>query len=101
LNIATWVILSEIFPTQIRALGMGIAVFCLWIANAFLGLYFPSIVAATGITGTFFGFAIVGVLALFFIWKFVPESRGRTLEEVEEGVTTGNIFTVPDKKARR
>ena len=101
LNIATWVILSEIFPTQIRALGMGIAVFCLWIANAFLGLYFPTIVAATGITGTFFGFAIVGVLALLFIWKFVPESRGRTLEEVEEGVTTGNIFTVPAKKARR
>ncbi len=101
LNIATWVILSEIFPTQIRALGMGIAVFCLWIANAFLGLYFPTIVAATGITGTFFGFAVVGVLALVFIWKFVPESRGRTLEEVEEGVTTGNIFTVPAKQARR
>ncbi|MBT2501739.1 sugar porter family MFS transporter [Curtobacterium sp. ISL-83] len=101
LNIATWVILSEIFPTQIRALGMGIAVFCLWIANAFLGLYFPTIVAATGITGTFFGFGIVGLLALFFIWKFVPESRGRTLEEVEEGVTTGNIFTVPAKQAAR
>ncbi|GGL06570.1 sugar porter (SP) family MFS transporter [Curtobacterium luteum] len=100
LNIATWVILSEIFPTQIRALGMGIAVFCLWIANAFLGLYFPSIVAATGITGTFFGFAVVGLLALLFIWKFVPESRGRTLEEVEEGVTTGNIFVVDKKRAR-
>lgn len=101
LNIAVWVLLSEIFPTQIRALGMGISVFCLWIANAFLGLYFPTIVAATGITGTFFGFAVVGVLALLFIWKFVPESRGRTLEEVEEGVTTGNIFTVPDKASRR
>ncbi|KQS14768.1 MFS transporter [Curtobacterium sp. Leaf183] len=100
LNIAVWVVLSEIFPTQIRALGMGIAVFCLWIANAFLGLYFPTIVAATGITGTFFGFGIVGLLALFFIWKFVPESRGRTLEQVEEGVTTGNIFTV-DKHGRR
>ncbi|GAA1494415.1 sugar porter family MFS transporter [Curtobacterium herbarum] len=100
LNIAVWVVLSEIFPTQIRALGMGISVFCLWIANAFLGLYFPTIVAATGITGTFFGFGIVGLLALLFIWKFVPESRGRTLEEVEEGVTTGNIFTV-DKHGRR
>ena len=45
-------------------------------------------------------FGIVGLLALFFIWKFVPESRGRTLEQVEEGVTTGNIFTV-DKHGRR
>ena len=56
--------------------------------------------AATGITGTFFGFAIVGVLALLFIWKFVPESRGRTLEEVEEGVTTGNIFVVDKTHTR-
>jgi sugar porter (SP) family MFS transporter len=101
LNIAVWVVLSEIFPTQIRALGMGISVFCLWIANAFLGLYFPTLVAAMGITGTFFGFAVVGVLALLFIWKFVPESRGRTLEDVEEGVTTGNIFTVPAEQGRR
>lgn len=94
LNIAVWVVLSEIFPTQIRALGMGISVFCLWIANALIGLFFPTVVAATGITGTFFGFAVVGLLALLFIWKFVPESRGRTLEDVEQGVTTGNIFTV-------
>ncbi len=101
LNIAVWVVLSEIFPTQIRALGMGISVFCLWTANAFIGLYFPTVVAATGITGTFFGFGVVGLLALLFIWKFVPESRGRTLEEVEEGVTTGNIFVVPAERARR
>ncbi|WP_144765786.1 sugar porter family MFS transporter [Curtobacterium sp. 9128] len=100
LNIATWVVLSEIFPTQIRALGMGIAVFCLWTANAFLGLWFPTIVAATGITGTFFGFGVVGLVALAFIWRFVPESRGRTLEEVEAGVTTGDVFTV-DRSGRR
>lgn len=94
LNIATWVVLSEIFPMQIRALGMGIAVFCLWTANALLGLSFPSLVAATGITGTFFGFGVVGLLALAFIWCFVPESRGRTLEQVEEGVTTGDVGAV-------
>jgi major inositol transporter-like SP family MFS transporter len=100
LNIATWVVLSEIFPTQIRALGMGIAVFCLWIANAVLGLSFPSVVAATGITGTFFGFGVIGLLALSFIWRFVPESRGRTLEEVGEGVTTGAAFAVDDTGRR-
>ncbi|PZE65971.1 sugar porter family MFS transporter [Curtobacterium sp. MCBD17_021] len=93
LNIAVWVVLSEVFPTQIRALGMGIAVFCLWIATALVGLWFPSVVAATGITGTFFGFGVVGVLALLFIWRFVPETRGRTLEQVEEGVASGSLFT--------
>ncbi|MDB6428091.1 sugar porter family MFS transporter [Curtobacterium sp. 20TX0008] len=101
LNIATWVILSEIFPTQIRALGMGIAVFCLWTANAFLGLTFPTIVAATGITGTFFGFAVVGVLALLFIRRFVPESRGRTLEEVEQGLPTRDVSAVATEQAQR
>ncbi|PYY35603.1 sugar porter family MFS transporter [Curtobacterium sp. MCPF17_046] len=100
LNIAVWVVLSEVFPTQIRALGMGIAVFCLWIATALVGLWFPSVVAATGITGTFFGFGVVGVLALLFIWRFVPETRGRTLEQVEEGVASGSLFTV-DAAGRR
>jgi major inositol transporter-like SP family MFS transporter len=100
LNIAVWVVLSEVFPTQIRALGMGIAVFCLWIATALVGLLFPSVVAATGITGTFFGFGVVGVLALLFIWRFVPETRGRTLEQVEEGVASGSLFTV-DAAGRR
>ncbi|PZE83259.1 sugar porter family MFS transporter [Curtobacterium sp. MCBD17_032] len=100
LNIAVWVVLSEVFPTQIRALGMGIAVFCLWIATALVGLWFPSVVAATGITGTFFGFAALGVLALLFIWRFVPETRGRTLEQVEEGVASGDRSTAGAAKRR-
>lgn len=92
LNVATWVTLSEIFPLKMRGFGIGVSVFCLWIANAFLGLYFPTIIAAFGITGTFFGFAVVNALALFFVWRAVPETRGRTLEKLEEDVTTGNIY---------
>jgi len=100
LNIATWVVLSEIFPTRIRSLGMGIAVFCLWTANALLGLTFPTIVAATGITGTFFGFGVLGIVALLFIRRFVPESRGRTLEAVGADVATGDVVAVPEDEAR-
>ncbi|GAB3662537.1 sugar porter family MFS transporter [Zhihengliuella somnathii] len=92
LNIAVWVLLSEIFPLRVRAFGMGVSVFCLWIANAFLGLYFPSIVGAVGITGTFFMFAGLGVLALIFVQTQVPETRGVTLEKVEEDVQTGEIY---------
>lgn len=99
LNIAVWVMLSEIFPLAMRGFGIGVAVFFLWITNAFLGLYFPSIIEAVGITGSFFMFAGVGVLALLFVWTQVPETRGRTLEGIEEDVTTGAIFTV-DKKDR-
>ncbi|KHK97798.1 major facilitator transporter [Microbacterium mangrovi] len=92
LNVAVWVTLSEIFPLKMRAFGMGVSVFCLWMANFFLGLYFPSLIAAVGITGTFFVFAVLGALSLFFVFKWVPETRGRTLEQLEEEVTTGTIF---------
>jgi len=93
LNVATWVTLSEIFPLKMRAFGMGVSVFALWIANAFLGLYFPSMVAAIGITGCFFAFAVVNLLALVFVQTQVPETRGRTLEELEEAVTSGAVHT--------
>ncbi|MFW0792258.1 sugar porter family MFS transporter [Gordonia sp. CPCC 205515] len=93
LNVATWVLLSEIFPLQIRGLAIGISVFCLWMANAFLGLFFPTLVDAIGITGTFFMFGIVGIFALAFVYTQAPETRGRTLEEVEDDVTTGRIYT--------
>ncbi|RZU60634.1 sugar porter family MFS transporter [Zhihengliuella halotolerans] len=92
LNIAVWVLLSEIFPLRVRAFGMGVSVFCLWIANAFLGLYFPSLVEGVGITGTFFMFAGLGVLAIIFVQTQVPETRGITLEKVEEDVQTGEIY---------
>lgn len=93
LNVAVWVYLSEIFPLHMRGFGMGVSVFMLWMANGFLSLYFLSIVDAVGITGTFFMFAAVGALALFFMWRFVPETRGRTLEALEEEVETGAIYT--------
>lgn len=94
LNIAVWVMLSEIFPLHIRGFAIGVSIFCLWIANAFLGLFFPSLVASVGITGTFFMFGVVGILALVFIYTQVPETRGRTLEALEEDVTTGAIYLV-------
>lgn len=94
LNIAVWVMLSEIFPLYIRGFAIGISIFCLWIANAFLGLFFPTLVAAVGITGTFFLFGVLGILALVFIYTQVPETRGRTLEALEEDVTTGAIYVV-------
>jgi major inositol transporter-like SP family MFS transporter len=98
LNIAVWVMLSEIFPLFIRGFATGISIFCLWIANAFLGLYFPSLIAGVGITGTFFLFGVVGILALVFIYTQVPETRGRTLEALEEDVSTGAIYTVHHKR---
>jgi sugar porter (SP) family MFS transporter len=89
LNVATWVTLSEIFPLAMRGLGIGVSVFCLWTANALLGLFFPTIISSLGITGTFFGFAVVNALALAFVWRAVPETRGRSLEQLEAAARSG------------
>ena len=94
LNVAVWVYLSEVFPLHMRGFGIGVSVFMLWVANGVLALYFPSLVDAVGITGTFFLFAGVGVLALIFVYTQVPETRGRTLEALEEDVSTGAIYQV-------
>lgn len=94
LNIAVWVWLAEIFPLHMRGLGIGISVLFGWAAGGFLSLYFPSLVASVGITGLFFLFAGIGVLALIFIWRLVPETRGRTLEALEADVTTGAIHII-------
>ncbi|WP_426302326.1 sugar porter family MFS transporter [Arthrobacter sp. R-11] len=98
LNVAVWVYLSEVFPLHMRGIGTGISIFMLWIVNGFLSLYFPSLVAGVGITGTFFLFAVVGAIALVFVVTQVPETRGHTLEALEEDVSTGAIFVVAKSK---
>jgi sugar porter (SP) family MFS transporter len=92
LNIAVWVWLAEIFPLHMRGLGFGISAFFGWTTNGFLALFFPTLVATIGITGSFFLFAGIGVVALLFVWTQVPETRGRSLEALEEDVATGQIY---------
>jgi MFS transporter, SP family, major inositol transporter len=91
LNIAIWVWLAEIFPLQIRGLAIGIAVFFGWFINGLLALYVPTLLAALGM-GTFFLFAVIGVIMLGFLWHEVPETRGRSLEALEEDLLDGSIY---------
>lgn len=101
LNIAVWVMLSEMFPLAMRGSAIGISVFFLWITNAVLGLFFPTLIEAVGLTGTFFLFAGIGVLALAFVWTQVPETRGRTLEEIDRDVTNGSIFDSAIRRGKK
>ena len=95
LNIAVWVWLAEIFPLEIRGLAIGIAVFFGWFVNGLLALYVPTLLNALGL-GTFFLFAIIGVIMLGFLWHEVPETRGRSLESLEEDLLDGEIYkTLP------
>ncbi|MFJ8019315.1 sugar porter family MFS transporter [Streptomyces sp. NPDC096311] len=82
----TWLMLSEIFPLKMRGFGLGIAAFALWITNFTIGLVFPVLVDAVGVSNTFFLFVAVGLLAVAFVKRYVPETRGRTLEDLEHAL---------------
>ena len=79
----TWLMLSEIFPMRMRGFGMGVAAVVLWLTNFVIGLVFPSLVSGIGISTTFFLFVAAGVLSLAFVKRYVPETKGRTLETLE------------------
>lgn len=79
----TWLMLSEIFPLKLRGLGMGVTVFCLWITNFFVGFSFPILLDAFGLSSTFFFFAVLGIGAIIFVRKCLPETKGYTLEQLE------------------
>ena len=85
----TWVLLSEIFPNQIRGKAMALAVAMQWIANYLVSWTFPILDKNPYLVEHFhhgFGYWIyggMGVLAAFFMWRFVPETKGRTLEQME------------------
>ena len=79
-----WLMLAEIFPLKIRSFAIGLCVFMLWIANAAVALLFPLVVEALGIAPTFFIFAGLGLLAIVFIATQVSETRGKSLEQLED-----------------
>lgn len=80
----TWLMLSEIFPQRLRGLGMGVTVFCLWITNFLVGLLFPVLMAGIGLSTTFFVFVGLGIIAIAFVKKYLPETKDRSLEQLEQ-----------------
>lgn len=78
-----WVVISEIFPTRLRGAAMGVATFALWAASFILTYTFPIMNGAFGAAGTFFTYSIICLLGALFILKKVPETKGKSLEEIE------------------
>jgi SP family xylose:H+ symportor-like MFS transporter len=85
-----WVLISEIFPNQIRGKGMAVAVAAQWISDYLVTLTFPILKDNPTLQAHFNGgfpyfiYSGMGVLAAIFMWKLVPETKGRTLEEMEQ-----------------
>lgn len=91
LNVPVWVCLSELFPLRLRGIGMGICVTVLWLTNALLSYFFPRIVAAAGLQGMFGSFFVVGLIALFVLYRTLPNTSHRSLEELEEAFSGGDF----------
>ncbi|MEI6556570.1 MAG: sugar porter family MFS transporter [Paludibacter sp.] len=79
-----WVILSEIFPNRIRGAAMALATFALWIACFVLTFTFPLLNKGLGAAGTFWVYAGICLLGFGFILLKLPETKGKSLEEIEK-----------------
>jgi SP family arabinose:H+ symporter-like MFS transporter len=79
----TWTILAEIYPTHIRGRAMSIATLSLWCGTFIVGQAFPWLLETLGGTGVFVLFALMCVPAIVIAWKYLPETKGKTLEEIE------------------
>lgn len=84
----TWVLIAEIFPNHVRSRAVSVAVSALWVASFMLTYTFPIINQALGSSGTFLGYGTICMLGAIFVFTFVPETKGKTLEEIEARVMT-------------
>ena len=83
----TWVLIAEIFPRRIRSQGVSMAVSALWIASFVLTYTFPLLVKFEGTGGVFLTYGVICLIGFVFVAAFVPETKGRTLEQIGAGVT--------------
>lgn len=82
----TWVLISEIFPNRIRGLGVSISVSALWLASFLLTFTFPILNHGLGTAGTFWIYGAICMAGFLFVLVRVPETKGKTLEEIEGGL---------------
>jgi len=80
----TWVLIAEIFPNRVRGAAVSVAVSALWVACFILTFAFPWLQRSAGIAATFWTYAAICIAGFFFVRAKVPETRGRSLEQIEQ-----------------
>jgi sugar porter (SP) family MFS transporter len=81
-----WVFISEIFPNQVRAKGQTLGSSTHWVMAAIIAFGFPYLAETLGGAVTFFFFGTMMVLQLIFVWRFMPETKGKSLEQIENNI---------------
>ncbi len=82
-----WVFISEIFPNEVRAFGQSLGSFTHWFMAALIAFTFPGITASMGAGNTFMFFTVMMGLQWIFVWKIMPETRGKSLEDLGKSLT--------------
>lgn len=98
----SWIIISEIFPTSIRGRAMSLATLSLWVANFFVGQLTPLMLKSNhwGPAATFWTFAVLCAPGLWLTWKLIPETKGKSLEDIEKfwkGIKSKKLYLVRDE----
>ena len=81
-----WVFISEIFPNQVRAKGQSLGSFTHWFMAAVIAFTFPWFTEKLGGGNSFMFFTVMMILQLLFVWKVMPETKGKSLEQLEKGI---------------
>ncbi|HMO23241.1 MAG TPA: MFS transporter, partial [Candidatus Melainabacteria bacterium] len=79
-----WVFMAEVFPNQLRNHGQSLGAFTHWTFNFGISLVFPGLVTTLGGGTVFAFFALMMVLQFFYVWKMMPETRGKSLEALQK-----------------
>ncbi len=87
----TWVLLSEIYPLRIRGKAMGLAIFANWVFNYIVSLTFLMLIEYFGLGKTFMLYGFISLLCLLFIYFYIPETKGKSLEDIELLASKGDL----------
>ncbi|AJF27556.1 sugar porter family MFS transporter [Haloarcula hispanica] len=79
-----WLLISEIYPLSVRGSAMGVVTVANWGANLLVSLTFPVLTDGVGTSATFWLFGLCSLVGLVFVYRYVPETKGRTLEAIED-----------------
>jgi sugar porter (SP) family MFS transporter len=92
-GVVLWVVLPEIFPLRIRGSAMGLCTICHWSANLLVSLTFLPLVAAVGESAVFWGYCAIAIGTFVFVYFLMPETKGRSLEEIERDLRGTSVVT--------
>lgn len=96
----TWVLLSEIFPNRVRGLAMSLGTLALWVACFLLTYTFPLLNAGLGAAGSFLLYGAICAAGFIYVRRFVPETKGVSLEALEQQLASGRIHSAPASAAK-